>query len=204
MSAAIVIGWLINLLPNRFKNIGWGAIFLALIFNLINTSVFMREFTQTLNPTLEKWIREASQAQRPIRHIGEPWTPIFWAHVYGAEILSGDTSWAERNETTGAVLIFDGTAPATLTREKYQIEYIESNRLVDAIYPVLTQEALIPRRLERWLPLEAAKPLANIPQTGVIYHYAPGSCMTPPLFGNGTLHYYQLLFAKLTQAVVPR
>jgi len=200
MGAGVVMSWLIERLP-KFKQVALSGAVILLCVSILSTGFFIREFTQTLHPQVEAWVLRAAKEGRPIRHVGNPWLVLFFAQANRVEVVSGDTIWIEDNKPGQAMLIFEGRAPDSISREGYVIDSIEMNRKVDDTYPVITQEAMLASRYEVWMPTRPSEPIPPIdltrPQKSLTYHYSATQCVTPPPFGNGTLYYYQLVWKRL-------
>jgi hypothetical protein len=74
---------------------------------------------------------------------------------------------------------------------------------LDTVYPLLLQpdgtEASIQRHFELWWPTtQNVEPLNKTPRLPAIYYSGHG-CITPPSYGNGTLHFYQLVLKRLSE-----
>ena len=69
----------------------------------------------------------------------------------------------------------------------------------DRALPALTEEAGIPRHAEVWWPDGAAAPIKPAGDLPAYAQYFAGSgCLNRPAFGDGTMHFYQLVWKKLT------
>jgi hypothetical protein len=188
-------GW-----PRRFA--AWAAV-LALAALAIDTGLFVRQFTRSPFPAVGEWIREAAAMDRPVRYNNQ-WVGLFFAQEYGAEILTGDDGWILADDPGQSVLIFERRSPANLTRAGYTIEAADVNAQIDTRYPALARDADIPRHVEVWWP---SGPSASIRPAGDLepstFYYSGSGCVSPPGFGNGTLHFYQLVWRKLLARVAP-
>lgn len=201
IGAAVTGYWLRSLfVAARFQS--WVAAGAAALLGvaLVQTGVYIREFTQTPYPQLEKWFQRAIDEARPVRYQGLPWTPLYYLAFQGTELLVDDERWIESGTTGQDVLIFQDQAPAGIGRDGYTIMAVTLDDTIDATHPVLTGEAAIPRRYEIWWPQESSQPIG--PQTfkpngQVVYYYSGSGCATPPPYGGGTLYFYQLAWNKL-------
>jgi hypothetical protein len=164
---------------------------------MAHTGWYIREFTNTPYPTVGEWIRRAGEADRPVR-FNNAWVGYFYAQVYGVEMLTGDGRWIEADAPGQAVLIFENQSPPNLTRAGYTIEAADVSAQMDSWYPTLTSEGDIPRHVELWWPSGPSAPLRPEGPLPQFVQYFPGEgCVTPLPYGDGTLHFYQLVLDRL-------
>ena len=199
--ASAVLIFLTKLLPtaHRIRVLGMGAVLLGLFGATVQTGFFLHDFSTTLQPQVAKWFMAAAAQQRPIKYLGSTWSAMYLAQAYGVELLVGDARWIEANDTGQAVLIFEGQAPSGLVPDGYRIERFLAKSRADSIYPALTVQAGIFRRVELWWPTgpsQSIKPLSATNLGNASYYYAGAGCYTPPRFMYGTMHYYELLWYK--------
>lgn len=199
LGAALVIGFLITRIPTgRVQQAAVAGVCLALFGLAANTLLFIRAFTQTAYPSVEGAVVRAAAEQRPVRYVGNFWIPSYFGQRNGVEALGGDYRWLDANAPGQAVLIFEGQTLTGLSQDHYQIETYSVDSQPDLIYPGLTEEAGILRRVEVWWPTEASQPIgrpADMPINSV--YYAGSGCVTPPAYANGQLHFYQLVWRNL-------
>ncbi len=205
INAAIVWIKLIQWVTSpKGRSLALGAASLVMVISVVNTQLFIREFTRTPYPIVEEWFNRAKAEGRPIRYGGNIRIGMFYAYFYGAETLVNDRRWINDNTPEQAVLIFTASVPPTLSREGYTVTEINQPSQADQTYPSLTKEAGPVRHIELWWPShkslpvkpETASPFTGLDATG----YYPGSgCASPPTYMNGTMWYYQLVIHKIKQ-----
>jgi len=198
--SATVLTSLINSLRQvSLRRISAGIVVIGLAGAITHTAIFIRQFTQTPYPRIEQVFVKAAKENRPVRHEGNRWIPLFFAQTYGVELLTNDSRWIEANTPGQAVLIFENQSPSTLSRDNYQVESVEVSSTADTMYAGLTAEAAIPRRFEIWWPTGASSSIgkpSNMPQYST--YYGVSGCVTPPPYIKKTLYFYQLVWQKLT------
>lgn len=183
----------------RIRELGAGAILLGLFGATVQTGLFLRDFSATLQPQVAEWFMAAAAEHRPIKYSGSTWSAMYLAQAYGVELLVGDARWIEANDPGQAVLIFEGQAPAGLVPDGYKIEALLTKPTADAMYPALTMQAGIFRRVELWRPTRPSQPIKPTSSTNLgnaSYYYAGAGCYTPPRFMHGAMHFYELLWYK--------
>lgn len=80
--AAIILARAVNFLPALLlRRITSGILVAGLLAAVINTSLFIHEFTQTAYPQIETWFIQAAQAKRPIRYQGNMRIALFYATI---------------------------------------------------------------------------------------------------------------------------
>jgi hypothetical protein len=129
---------------------------------------------------------------------------LFFAPRVGVQPLQILNDWVEQNAPEQAVLIFVGPAPENLSHEGYSVSTIALDTKVDSFYPVITREAGIARYAEVWWPggiSESVAPQRILDNSSAEFYYSGLGCYTPPIYANGTMHFYQYAWAKLTGAV---
>ena len=169
----------------------------GLAAGIVHTGQFVRRFTETTYPAVAGWMRQAAAANQPLRY-DDVWVSLYYATVYGGEVLTGDGRWIENNAPGQAVLIFDEAPPPGLSADGYTVESVDVPASADGLYPTLTREAGLPRHSEVWWPAGPSAPLR--PEGGLplsAHYYAGAGCLTAPPFGDGTLYFYQLAWRKL-------
>ena len=187
------------------RRLSIGIVILCLVATVGHTAIFIREFTRTLYPQIEQAFIKAAEEKRPVRHEGNRWIPLFFAQMYEIELLTNDSRWIEADAPRQAVLIFEHESPGALSRDNYHIESLELNSAINASYPGLMGEAVIPRRFEIWWPTGASTLIGNQTNLPLYSTYYSGSgCVTPPPYGNGTLYFYQLVWQKTTSWLGPK
>jgi hypothetical protein len=201
VGAATVLWWAVARITSiRLRGAVYVIILASLTMLFVSSLVFIRGFTQTLHPQIEQWIIRAANEKRSVRHLGNPWIPLFYADIHGVEFVSGYDGWIERNQPGQSILIFESTTPSSWKPIGYYLETIEMPSYYDSLYPVLTSESNISRRFEVWWPTQTpqiVEPQGDLPIGRVAIHYSGKGCVTPPPFGNGTLYYYQLAWKRL-------
>jgi hypothetical protein len=201
IGAAVVLGFLIS----RITAVRWqwsvtALIGLGLMGLIGQTAIFIHTFTETPFPTIEAAIARAAQEGRPVRYIGNFWIPTYFAQIDGIEMLGNDSRWIDAKAPGQDVLFFEGSAPSSLSQENYDIQVTQVNASADQVYPGLTEEATIPRRVEVWWPTSPSQPIGRPTEMLPYTVYFDGSgCVTPPTYGNGQLFFYQLVWQKFLQ-----
>ena len=198
-STTVVSSLIDGLRQFSLKHISKGIIVIGLAGVITHTAIFIHQFTQTPYPRIEQVFVKAAKENRPVRHGGNRWIPLFFAQTYGVELLTNDSRWIEANTPGQAVLIFENQSPSILSRDNYQVESVEVSSAADAVYAGLTTEAAIPRHFEIWWPTGTSSSIgkpSNMPQYST--YYGGSGCVTPPPYIKKTLYFYQLVWQKLT------
>ncbi len=203
LCAALVLFSVLRHIPRSPQQITSGLAVIALTLLVTRTGIFIRNFTETLNPQLATWFTRAAQAGHPVRYMGNSWIALFYAQSKGVEILVGDERWANSNAPGQAVLIFSGSLPpAELSRTGYNISSVAIVDAPDALYSTLTTEAAIARHAELWWPSgppNSVKPNSPPDTTNAAYYYPGSGCLTPPPYRYGTMYFYQLVLHKIAE-----
>ena len=199
--ASAVLLFLTKLLSasHRIYELAAGAILLGLFGATVHTGLFLRDFSATLQPQVAEWFRAAAAEHRPIKYSGSTWSAMYLAQAYGVELLVGDVRWIEANDPGQAILIFEGQAPTGLVSDGYKIESFLTKSTADTMYPALTVQAGIFRRVELWRPTrpsQSIKPTSVTNRENASFYYAGAGCYTPPRFMYGAMHFYELLWYK--------
>ncbi len=175
------------------------------------TTAFIRSFSQTLYPNVEQAIAHAAEENRPVRYFGSNiYAALFFARAYGVEMLVGNNGSASDTTLGNAVLIFEGHIPDAMDQQDYAATTFDITTETGAsytIFPALTEAAILQasqsRRVETWWPSSAhSEPAIFAASSGFPNIYFSGSgCVTKPWFGDGTMHFYQLAWSKVTNAL---
>ena len=184
---------------HRIREFGTGLIILGLFGAAGQTAFFLRDFSATLQPQVAQWFKAAASEHRPIKYSGSTWAAMYWAQAYGVELLVGDAYWIEENDPGQAVLIFEGRAPRELSPDGYRIASFFIKSTVDTMYPALTVQAGIFRRVELWWPTNPShsiKPPRPTNRGNASFYYTGVGCYTAPRFMHGTMHFYELVWHK--------
>jgi hypothetical protein len=201
MLAVVVIDRLIIAMPSSIRTGIFSLCFVLIVGLLIQTGLFFQAFGRTLNPDLEGWFRQAARESRPVRMQGNAFVGLYFAQVYGVELLVNDPAWLKTGQTGQAVLIFDQQAPAGLDSAGYTQSTV-SLEVPDQAHPALTYEAARATRFDVWWPQRSSLPVRpRAPlDAGITAAYYPGAgCSSAPAYGNGTLWFYQLVLQRLRQ-----
>ncbi len=212
ISASVVLARGTTLAPPQLRRATAGLMVIGLWIAALQTSFYIREFTQTVYPQLEQWFIRAAQEHRPVRYQGNVRFALFFSQIYGVETLVNDKRWITDDNPEQAVLIFSSNYPPhlssdNLSRDKYIVTVAETNTPSDLWYPDLASQAETPRRFELWWPTSPSKtPIKpdtppDAAHDAAIY-YSGSGCLTPPVYSDGdrprTLHFYQLVWKKIT------
>lgn len=199
--ASIAVGWALDRINTRTRpgKLAVTTIAAVLAVNTFQASIFVRGITQTLYPEIEQAFARAAREKRPVIYRGNQiYAALFFARAYGVETLT-DPSDNFGNE--GAVLVFEGENVLSNHAEtEYEISTF-SNFISSTQYPSLIEAALMQAgyvsHIEVWWPSEPVSPIAySGPKSFPTQYYDGLNCITLPMYGNGSMHFYQLVWHK--------
>ena len=202
--AGIAAAWLVKQLSPALV---WSTTTLlvtsALLVASLQTGVFLRQFTRTPYPRVEYWMQRASEEDLAVLLIGDvKLIPVFlfFAQKHGVELSISNDDIIPIDTPSNTVIVFETRAQLTPDPAKYVVDTVDISPPNEAAYATLIQEAEIARHLEAWWPKET-QPSDNT--VGKTYRelYEGSGCVTPPQYGNGTMHFYQLVIHKITKTL---
>lgn len=197
--AAISLAWGMQKIPQVSTWAGIGVLSITLVL-MVDTGVFMRTFTQTAYPIVDGWFDEASEQSLVVKQVGgNIMPPQYFAQKYGVATLVHQADWVANEAAENAVLVFLSQAsPNGFAPDGYSQDVLELPALSQR-YPLLTAEASVMRYAEVWWPSSpTAAPITVREPLSIMDVYFDGqSCIIAPQYGDGTLHYIQVVLGKL-------
>jgi len=170
-------------------------------------------------------VRQAAAEGRPVHWYGNLHAALFYSRLYGAELYTDNVviDPAEVMGDTQAVLIFEldkknfaevvdqlemqgwdevGAYQKTLVphyppSQNRQTEgFLDRERLAALRRNLAENQTDKPSELVIWWPTQSSGSF-TYPERGIYY---PGTgCISPPIYGGGTRHFYQILWENLLE-----